>query len=181
MTEWYTSRETIPKNTAPSEALARFIGRTYGEISPFQRHRIRLLDIGSGSGANCRYLIDEGYNCIGVDGSVEAYAHEHISIDEYLDAGPEPFDCIFDINTLCHMENAPYEKIYKALKPGGKFFSIHPAEGTEVDMAGKGYTRITDIMTMRELLHPLKNFSIHKCTNWSGDIKINSWQIEADK
>lgn len=186
---WFTSPATTPRTKLPDENLVRFIKRTFGSDVA------RILDIGSGSGANSHWLEAEGFEVTSIDSAPEANgAQLHLCGDiskfnDILDSRYDCvmdinnfYDCIIDINTLCHVENPPYEEIYRILKPGGKFFSIHPADDTDVDMAGKGYTRLADVLTMRRLLgRGFTRFTVHKNVNWNGDQKISSWQIEADK
>lgn len=175
MTEWFTTPETTPRATCPNEIFVRFVATNFKPPASF-------LEIGSGSGANLRWLEEHEFTAIGVDPAPRAYANFHQDICEFLSDNKILYDCIFDINTLCHVEDPPYRLIYEALNPGGKFFSIHPANDTEVNMAGKGYTRLADALTMRGLLgRGFMRFTVHKDTIWNGDIKTTSWQITADK
>lgn len=171
---WFSSPETTPKNTCPNELFVRFVADNYKPPATF-------VDIGSGSGANAAYLRSRGFRAITIDSSPQAAA---VLTGDVCNAikSIENADCIFDINCLCHVENPPYEAIYKALKPGGKFFSIHPADDTQINMAGKGYTRMADALTMRKLLgRGFNNFTCHRSTHWRGDIRETFWQIEATK
>lgn len=177
MTAWFTSPETTPRDTCPNENFVRFVANNYGAAP---RSKVCFLDIGSGSGANASYLEAQGYGVVALDASPWARAHIHADCSTIRNWS-ENFDCIFDINTLCHVKNPPYEAIFRALKPGGKFFSIHPAIDTEVGMVGKGYTRLADAVTMRRMLGCFMRLTIHKSINWSGDTKIASWQIVCEK
>ena len=176
MTAWFTTPETTPRATCPNETFVRFAAKNF-------KPPARFLDIGSGSGANSCWLMKQNHYVVAVDSAFAAPPAGHIFLTDLSDAlSSPPFDCIFDINTLCHVEDPPYEAIYKALKPGGIFFSIHPADDTEADLSGKGYTRRADQLTMRKLLgRGFNKFTVLKDVYHDGNKRITSWQIRAEK
>jgi SAM-dependent methyltransferase len=84
-----------------------------------------FLDIGCGDGATSRLLEDLGMRVIAVDISSQVRAHVHCDIRDFdCDAGS--LDCVVDLNTMCCLENPPYENIHRWLKPGGVLYSMYP-------------------------------------------------------
>ena len=138
----------------PSEPLMRFIGRTYGNAP--DRSKVRFLDIGSGKHApNTHALTLMGYDVIAIDFAPGALAHERADIRASMLFEPETFDCVLDINTLCHVPDPPIAEIHKWLKPGGKFYSIAPHINTSRGhLEGKGYCRCAAWHGIQQLLAP---------------------------
>ncbi len=97
-----------------------------------------LLEIGSGSGRDMNYLIDKGFDVIGIDGSEEMIreAHSNFSIlknkiilSELPDDLPSfeiKFDGFFSIATLMHFQvnelNTLFEKLIQYIKPDSPVF-----------------------------------------------------------
>lgn len=136
----------------PSENLIRFIAKNYYNVP--DRKKIKILDMGAGTGANTIYLAREGFDTYAIDGSAVAID----IIDQKLkreslqatlasgDIGNLPFqdnslDCIVEINcVMCNnFENS--QKIIQhavtKLKPGGRFFSMCAKEGSWGDGLGQ--------------------------------------------
>lgn len=175
MSDWFTTPENTPRNKVADNRLVAFVAQN---LKP----PATLLDIGSGSGANARCLRNEGFTVYTLDASEESRADIREDVGTFFSRRTIQFNCIYDINTLQHVEDPPYEKIYAALKPGGKFFSIHTADDTQLDLTGKGFTRTADILSMRRLLgRGFTRFTVHKAVNWRGDTRVTEWQIEAEK
>lgn len=110
-----------------------------------------LLEIGSGSGRDMNYLIENGFDVIGVDGSEkmirEAYSNfptlkTRIILSELpddLSSFEIKFDGFFSIATLMHFQanelDTLFEKLIQYLKPDSPVFitvsgsrNIHPKE-----------------------------------------------------
>jgi len=51
----------------PNEELLRFFGRHYFLLPPEQRRKIRILEVGCGSGANLWMIAREGFEAHGID------------------------------------------------------------------------------------------------------------------
>ena len=168
----------------PSEPLMRFIGRTYGNAP--DRSKVRFLDIGSGKHApNTHALTLMGYDVIAIDFAPGALAHERADIRASGLFNPETFDCVLDINTLCHVENPPIKAIRDWLKPGGKFYSIAPHVNTSRGhLEGKGYCRCADHDSIKHLMVPFGDKWVNGYQDYRdpgrGEI-ICSWIIEATK
>lgn len=177
MTVWFSSPATTPTHTAPSEDLARFVGRTYGACP---RHELIFLDIGSGSGANAKWLRDNSYPTITLDSSPLAKPDICDDVSRISEWHSE-FDCIIDINTLCHVEVPPYAAIHEALKPHGKFFSLTPAVDTQAEFGGKGYTHKSTWVELHSKLAAFRWINIAPANYPSDGRNIAYWVIEATK
>lgn len=151
--KWKEGRQT------PDTALMRFVYHRF--LSPAV-----CLDIGSGEGANARELRQRGHNVITVDTDSRVMADVTGDVRE-LSGGM--FDCIFDVNTLCHVEDPPFEKISSWLKPDGYFFSICPTNfAPRYIQDSKDFTRTASELELREMLQPFFK-----------EVKIN-WRSEPD-
>lgn len=163
--------------TEPNEHLVRFVSRNY--FNAPNRSNVRFLDIGSGRNANnTSYLIRSGFNVTAIDSADgAALAHIHRDIRE-VEFDVETFDCIIDINTLCHVENPPLDKIKLWLKSGGKLFSIAPSSETSREhLQGKGFCRCTNRAEIYDLYRGFE----YKTINSAHYCDIHSWIIKATK
>ena len=136
----------------PPEELVRFIARNY--YSYPNRKDIKILVVGSGTGANLWYLTKEGFGVTGIDGSRVGVERAKKRLKEEslvvnietgdvvaLPFADNSFDCAID--NECIYANS-YEdsrkimsEIHRILKPKGKFFSKTFMAGTYGDGKGK--------------------------------------------
>ena len=101
----------------------------------------RLLDLGAGLGESSVYFALQGAHVTTVDLSPQmvetalslgrkfgVQLEGLVSGAEDLDVPAESFDIIYVANTIHHVHNRPalFEKISRALRPGGIFFSYDP-------------------------------------------------------
>ncbi|MFD3157504.1 class I SAM-dependent methyltransferase [Haloimpatiens sp. FM7330] len=123
----------------PPEELIRFIAKNYYNAE--NRHKIKILELGCGQGANIWYLAKEGFNTFGIDFSKSAInkakrylKEEHLEANlnignvEKINYENEYFNCIIDIqclqcNTIKQIRNI-LKEVYRLLNSGGKMFSI---------------------------------------------------------
>jgi len=136
----------------PSEDLIRFIARNY-YCSP-NRKDIKILEVGSGTGANLLYLAREGFDVTGIDGSkigvektikrlTEESLMAKVEVGDIISLPFEDnsFDCVVDIECIYANSYADSRKIiaeiYRVLKTKGKFFSKTFMTGTYGDRNGK--------------------------------------------
>lgn len=136
----------------PPEELIRFIARNFYKCE--NRKPVKILEVGSGTGANIWYLAREGFDVTGVEGSrvgvertIERLKEESlIATIKVADIGNLPFsdnvfDCVIDI--ACIYANSYkdskliIDEVYRVLKSGGKFFSKTFATGTTGEKTGK--------------------------------------------
>jgi len=162
---WEFGRQT------PDNNLMRFVARRFHDPA-------FMLDIGSGEGANARELLERGHKVWTLDKEAPAYIMTDIR-NWYTGVS---FDCIYDINTLCHVEGPPFEKIKSWLRPGGIFFRVCPTVDT---WDGVGAERFTLYAFKSNVYEDLRCFS--KVDVWPAEYpdfrnpchQIKSWIVEA--
>lgn len=146
--------ENIFKNNEwgkyPPVSLIKFIAKNYYK-SP-NRKGIKILEIGSGTGANIWYMAREGFTVYGIEGSKTACdnALKRLSVEglddlvgeivvgdyaRYLDSFPDGyFDAIIDCESLyCNSfdkSKLVINTAFNKLKSGGRMLSITFADGT---------------------------------------------------
>ncbi len=179
----------------PNEHFVRFMADNYYAVA--DRSRIRVLDIGSGGGANSWYPAQEGFTVVALDkdaAAMESLRNRFEAERFYRDRVtysvgdicasllPENhFDVVADINTLCHVPAPPMFAIHDSVRKGGKFFCIAPADDTWRARVGDGkdYTRFTDRYGMRELLQPFSLATIGRASYPHRGHDMVSWICEA--
>lgn len=126
----------------PNEALLQFMGMEFFSISPADREKIKVLEIGCGSGANMWVVAKEGFSAYGIDVSPTGLqlcgqmlrnwgASANLSIQpmEKLNFESNYFNFIFDVVSMQHLDwqghKDAYAEVYRCLKSGGKFFQWH--------------------------------------------------------
>ncbi len=126
----------------PNEELLRFLGRYYFHLSRADRKKIRILEVGAGSGANLWMMAKEGFNVFGMDISKEglklcAKMLKYWSVIADLKVGDMTvlpykdnyFDAVIDVVSMQHLTFTDHIKAYseikRVLKPGSRMFSYH--------------------------------------------------------
>jgi len=134
----------------PPVAVIKFIAKNFYKVK--NRKDIKILEIGSGTGANLWFCAREGFSVYGIDGSKTAvdrmlkrFEDENLvdnlfgtSVGDYYDKlddiEDESLDAIIDIESLyCNSFDKSREIVQKAfnkLKVGGVMFSLTFADGT---------------------------------------------------
>ncbi len=56
----------------PNEELCRFMGRHFFHLAKSERKKIKILEVGCGTGGNLAMLADEGFKTYGIDFSLES-------------------------------------------------------------------------------------------------------------
>ena len=144
----------------PPEELIRFVARHYFKAP--DRKAAHILEIGCGAGANLWFLAREGFSAYGLDGSPTAIdkararlAEDHLEASLVVGDAMNPgdafpataFDAALDIGCLVCNRFADVEailgRIWKVLRPGGRMFSMMPAEGSWGDGLGRQIERGT--------------------------------------
>ena len=142
----------------PSETLIRFIARNFYNVK--DRNKIKILELGLGTGANLWFCAREGFRVSGIEWSQtgvqrfkdrlenENLTHriDEIKIGDYeqkLDEfEDESFDAVIDVASLCcndfKKSQIVFKKAMRKLKVGGKFFSLTLAVGLEGFDESKG-------------------------------------------
>lgn len=155
---WDETWDNIFKNRGwgkyPSEDLIRFIARSFYSVE--SRESIKILEIGSGTGANLWYMAREGFSVYGIEGSASGVEQSIARLDlecpnwqgkiqqgDIIDI-PYPdnfFDAIIDSEAIsCNsMEDAKsiVNEATRVLKQGGAFFSKTFATGCYGENSGE--------------------------------------------
>lgn len=156
LAEWERVHASRPWGLYPSEDLVRFMTRTFRDHP--DRGAVRVLDVGCGPGANLVFLVREGFNVSGIDGSRTALDKaEKRFIDEKVPGYPErlemrqgnfatlpwadeTFDVAVDMESIyanpMSVIRSCVDEVRRVLKPGGRFFS--KMFGTETTGFGTG-------------------------------------------
>jgi ubiquinone/menaquinone biosynthesis C-methylase UbiE len=126
-------------NEYPETAVVRFIARNFYKSN--NRNKIKILDLGCGTGANLWYLSREGFSASGIDGSKTAIERTGEKLDreginanlltgdfQNLPYAPNFFDAVLDITSIQHNDDASIRKIvaevHRVMKPDGKYFGM---------------------------------------------------------
>lgn len=164
----------------PPEELVRFIARSFYKVP--DRKKIKVLDLGCGTGAATWFIAREGFTAYGIDGSETAikiakqrFQKEKLEgkfkIGDFikLDYPNEFFDCVVDITALQHnkIENLKqvFSEISRVLKPNGKIFSMMVSKKTKFNektnpFNGRGYYHFFDKEEVLDLFSNFKNIEI---------------------
>lgn len=164
----------------PPEELIKFIARNFYQVP--DRKKVKILDIGCGTGAGAWYIAREGFSVWGIDGSKSAVkkAQERFKKDDLegnfktgdfinLDYPDGFFDCVVDICSIqCNKKRnirRILKEFYRVLKPEGKVFSMLVNKKTKlVDQAntfeGKGFTYFFNRKETLDLFSQFKNLKI---------------------
>lgn len=150
----------------PPVALIKFIAKNFYHVK--KRKNIKILEIGSGPGANLWYMAREGFTVYGIDGSKTAcekgsarLASENLDgmvgeiiTGDYYDVlnnfEDNYFDAVIDVESLyCNSFDKSQEIIkllLTKLKPGGVMFSLTFADGTwGLDGENIGYHAVNPV------------------------------------
>ena len=126
-------------NRYPDPFVIRFMSQYFG-LTKFERSKIRVLDLGCGSGCNSRFLANEGFDVFAIDSAESAInrAKESNSFENLkyfvgdiakLEFESNTFDVIIDANAAQHNPdhalNEIYKQICRVLKKEGQVFQIY--------------------------------------------------------
>ena len=132
----------------PNEELCRFIGRTFASNSSLKK-KIRILEVGCGSGANLKMLLNEGFNTFGLDISKKSISLLEnffktkkkkptlkVASMEKLPFNNSYFDCIIDVFSSTHLNSNEglsfIKETSRCLKKGGLYFSYFPSKKSDI-------------------------------------------------
>ena len=192
MMDWPKYMATHPQADYPDLNVVRFAKQWF-------RPPLEVLDIGCGAGANALFLATEGFSVTAVDPAadmltilgqraVDLGIFDNLrvirgGIKDVLQKEQTKFDFILDFNTLCHLEDAYWQRVHWALRAGGRFLSVSPAEDTwRGTLDGKGFCRVASELEVREMLSMFYDVKIHRAEYPDfKDHQITSWVAEAVK
>lgn len=146
---WEAVYQTRPWGQYPGEDVIRFVKGNFSAAA--DRAQVRLLEVGSGAGANLWFMAREGFCVHGLEGSETAVRLTQERLDrecpDWRQAGgqvrvgdmvrlPYPdefFDAVLDVVAVCYcgFEDAGrvYAELARVTKPGGRLFSRTFARG----------------------------------------------------
>ncbi len=154
----------------PNEQLIQFLATHFFALSRQYRKKIKILEIGCGSGANLWMMAHEGFDVYGTDDaptglqlcrrmlkSWGVFAHV-LKADMRTQSFPDAFfDAVTDVISMQHLNIADHKKTYTAvysmLKPGGRFFSYHL--GSASSSFKEARSRLIDPYTVYRVNNPL--------------------------
>ncbi len=166
---------------SPDNNLMHWVSKRYPTPKRRPEWPVEFLDIGSGEGANARELEKRKHGVITVDKDPACKAQVTADICTLITDGfIGAFDCVYDVNTLCHVENPPFEKIKTWLKPEGFFFSICPQFGSASRvMEGKDFTRFLSLRDVEGFYGAFSEVRIGSHTSrLPGEVMYASWLVE---
>lgn len=139
----------------PSDHLVQTVLRRWQNIE--ERKSLRALELGCGAGANLSFLLTEGFQVSGVDGSASAIKRAQSRMVDYttpgqkldlsvcyfedLDFEPKSFDLVVDFFAVYANQKQVIERVIKGvhtmLCDGGMFYSRVWGMQTEGSQSGK--------------------------------------------
>ncbi len=165
----YQERGFASQRRYPNEALIQFLARHYFRIPLVERKSIRVLELGSGSGANLWMIAKEGFDAYGIDHAPTGIAlcremlafwgvSAHMSVQDLrkLEFPDGFFDAVTDVVSVQHVDLeghvAAYREARRVLKPGGRFFQWHLSD-TSISFRESG-GNIIDACTVDNIANP---------------------------
>lgn len=158
---WETVYQSRVWGQYPGEDVIRFVKGRFSQAG--EPSRVRLLEVGCGSGANLWFMAREGFCVHGIDGSDTAVGLARERLERECPAWsatgglvqvgdalrlPYPdnyFDGILDVVAVCYcgFEDAQqvYREMARVVKPGGRLFSRMFARGCWGDGTGEAAGR----------------------------------------
>lgn len=158
----------------PNEAFIQFLADNFFYLEKEKRSRIKILELGCGSGANLWMVAKEGLAAYGIDiaptgielckamlDSWGVTADLRIGDMKNLDFNDNYFDVIFDVVSMQHINteehNLAYKEVCRCLKPGGYFWQWHLGQASTSFLKGGG--KPIDKFTVDNILNP--NVPLH--------------------
>lgn len=150
----YKSLGMSAQRSYPNESLIQFLASRFFKLPFEQRKKIRVMEVGCGSGANLWMMSKEGFDVYGIDSSEEgiSLAKNHLKekwkLTANLDVGSFTklpyrdayFDIIADVVSLQHLNLADSKlalsEIIRVMKPGSEFFSYRLSDHSIMFDAG---------------------------------------------
>lgn len=192
---WETVYQSRPWGQYPGEDVIRFVAGNFFRVP--DRSKVRLLEVGCGSGANLWFMAREGFSVHGVDGSPSAVRLARERLDHEC-AGwsqtdgqvqvsdmaslPYPdgsFDAVLDVVAACYsplpQARKSYAELARVTRPGGKLFMRTFASGCWGE--GTGTSAGPDMWDCAE--GPLSGLgATHFTSREQIDTLLDGWQLD---
>ncbi|MDD5544359.1 MAG: class I SAM-dependent methyltransferase [Acidobacteriia bacterium] len=126
----------------PNESFLSFLGKNYADLTMEERHQLKFLELGCGSGANLWAVAKEGFQAYGIDSSPTGLDYcrgvlNQWNVNAIIDVGDmtvlsfqdDFFEVVYDVVSMQHLTYAQHlsawSEAFRCLKPEGRFFSFH--------------------------------------------------------
>ena len=159
----YRNKGLNAQRLYPNEQLVQFVATHFFAVPHHERSKVRILEVGCGSGANLWMLAKEGFDTYGMDASATgvdlAKAHLRdkwgvtatikVGLFDNLPFDDGYFDAVCDVVSLQHTTLAgtrsALAEIRRVLKSGGLFFSYRLSDASAMyrSKGGKGLDMVT--------------------------------------
>jgi SAM-dependent methyltransferase len=154
----------------PNEELLRFFGSYYFSLTSEARRRMRVLEVGCGSGANLWMIAREGFDAYGIDLSQEGLALCEQMLRKWgttarieqgdmtaIDYEGGFFDVVVDVFSSYCVPGKEFDRfldeVSRIMKSGGRFFSYHPSKNSDA-FREPGPARLIDASTLDGIRRP---------------------------
>ena len=144
----YKNEKLNAQRRWPNEEFSRFMGRNFFMKSDYEREKTKILEVGCGTGANLRVLIEEGFDTYGIELSKEAIDLVPFLLGKNIDNSKiicgnmvnlpweeDYFHAIVDVFASYCLDETKFalfvDEIYRTLCHGGKYFSYTPSKRSE--------------------------------------------------
>jgi len=185
----------------PPEELVRFIARNFYHIE--ERKKIKILDLGCGTGASSWFLAKEGFSVYGMDGSKTAIkkANErfkeeclegNFKVGDFirLDYPNNFFDCVIDVCSIQHNRitnvSTIFNEVFRVTKKGGKIFSMMISRESKLNhfsnpFKGRGFVYFFTRKEIESLFKSFIKLVIEKSERTDRGNLISHFVISAEK
>ena len=203
--DYYKAYDKRYKQTYENNSLWEIPERTKEVIDTLKKYKItknsNILELGCGEGRDAIYLLDNGYNVLGVDYSFAVidkcneltnykYVNNFKQLDLIENSLNEKFDFIYSVAVI-HMfvldehRNKFYNFIYDHLKDNGIALIISMGDGTleinsDLEKAFDDTKRV-NINTNKEIMVASTSCRVKKIDEMKKEIQLNNLKILEEK
>lgn len=203
--DYYKAYDKRYRQTYENNSLWEISERTKEVIDTLKKYKItknsNILELGCGEGRDAIYLLDNGYNVLGVDYSFAVidkcneltnykYVNNFKQLDLIENSLNEKFDFIYSVAVI-HMfvldehRNKFYNFIYDHLKDNGITLIISMGDGTleinsDLEKAFDDTKRV-NINTNKEIMVASTSCRVKKIDEMKKEIQLNNLEILEEK
>lgn len=203
--DYYKAYDKRYRQTYENNSLWEISERTKEVIDTLKKYKItknsNILELGCGEGRDAIYLLDNGYNVLGVDYSFAVidkcneltnykYVNNFKQLDLIENSLNEKFDFIYSVSVI-HMfvldehRNKFYNFIYDHLKDNGIALIISMGDGaleinSDLEKAFDDTKRV-NINTNKEIMVASTSCRVKKIDEMKKEIQLNNLEILEEK